>query len=80
MPSDTLIFHLTRLSHMATSCVGCGMCESACPSGLPVSSLFSLIGSQLQDMFDYVPGKDPEEEAPVSVFKEEELENTTGVH
>ncbi len=78
MPSDTLLFHLTRLSHMATSCVGCGMCDSACPSGLPVSSLFSLIGGELQRMFDYVPGRDPAEEAPVSVFKEEELETATG--
>ena len=80
MPSDTLIFHLTRLSHMGTSCVGCGMCDSACPSGLPVSSLFNLIGSELQEMFDYVPGRDPAEEPPVSVFKERELENTTGAH
>ncbi len=80
MPSDTLIFHLTRLSHMGTSCVGCGMCDSACPSGLPVSSLFSLIGRELQGMFDYVPGRDPGEEPPVSVFKEEELETTTERH
>ncbi len=80
MPSDTLIFHLTRLSHMGTSCIGCGMCDSACPSGLPVSSLFSMIGSELQEMFDYVPGRDPSEEAPVAVFKEEELESTTGTH
>ncbi len=80
MPSDTLMFHLTRLSHMATSCVGCGMCDSACPSGLPVSSLFSLIGGDLQEMFNYVPGRDPAEEAPVSVFKEDELETTTGTH
>ncbi|UCF08528.1 MAG: Coenzyme F420 hydrogenase/dehydrogenase, beta subunit C-terminal domain, partial [Thermoplasmata archaeon] len=29
MPRDTLLFHLTRLNHMSTSCVGCGMCEQA---------------------------------------------------
>ena len=80
MPGDTLMFHLTRLSHMATSCVGCGMCDSACPSGLPVSSLFSLVGKELQEMFDYVPGRDAAEEAPVSVFKEDELETTAGPH
>ena len=80
MPSDTLIFHLTRLSHMATSCVSCGMCDSACPSGLPVSALFNLIGDDVQEMFEYLPGRDPAEEAPVSVFKEDELEATTGAH
>ena len=77
MPSDTLIFHLTRLGHMATSCVGCGMCDSACPSGLPVSRLFNLLGKELQGMFEYVPGRDLGEEPPVSVFKEEELTDET---
>jgi formate dehydrogenase subunit beta len=80
MPVDTLMFHLTRLSHMATSCVGCGMCDSACPNGLPVSSLFSLVGGELQKMFEYVPGRDVKEEPPVSVFREQELEAVTGGH
>lgn len=80
VPTDTLMFHLTRMSHMATSCIGCGMCDSACPNGLPVSQLFSMMGEQLQQMFDYVPGRDPKEEPPVSVFKEKELEETAGEH
>jgi formate dehydrogenase subunit beta len=80
MPADTLMFHLTRLSHMATSCVSCGMCDTACPSGLPVSSLFSLVGGDLQKMFEYVPGRDASEEPPVAVFREKELEAVTGGH
>jgi formate dehydrogenase subunit beta len=76
MPSDTMIFHLTRMSHMATSCVNCGMCESACPNRIPVSTLFTSMGGDLQKMFEYVPGRDPEEEPPVSVFKEDELSET----
>ncbi len=80
MPTDTLIFHLTRMSHMATSCVSCGMCDSGCPSQLPVSRLFGLIGTELQKMFEYVPGMDPEAEPPVSTFKEEELKTESGSH
>ena len=78
LPSDTLIFHMTRMSHMGTSCVSCGMCESACPSDIPVSRLFSLIGGELQDMFEYKPGLDIADEPPVKVFKETELEAESG--
>lgn len=78
MPADTLVFHLTRMSHMGSSCVSCGMCESACPSDIPVSSLFTMIGGELQAMFDYAPGASPDDEPPVKVFKEDELHAESG--
>jgi formate dehydrogenase subunit beta len=73
MPTDTLIFHLIRMSHMVTSCVGCGLCDSACPSRLPVASLFRSVGDKIQKMFQYVPGRDVKETPPVATFKEDEL-------
>jgi formate dehydrogenase subunit beta len=73
LPTDTLLFHLTRLNHMATSCVGCGMCESACPSELPVALIFRAVGQETQAIFDYHPGQSLEEEVPVAVFREDEL-------
>ncbi|TEU15203.1 MAG: formate dehydrogenase, partial [Anaerolineales bacterium] len=73
LPTDTLLFHLTRLNHMATSCVGCGMCESACPSELPVALIFRAVGQETQAIFDYHPGRSLEEEVPVATFREEEL-------
>jgi formate dehydrogenase subunit beta len=73
MPTDTLIFQLTRLNHMVTSCVGCGMCESACPNDLPVATIFRAVGQKVQALFDYVPGRSLEEELPVATFREDEL-------
>lgn len=73
LPADTLLFHLTRLNHMATSCVGCGMCESACPSELPVALIFRAVGQETQAVFDYHPGRSLEEEVPVATFREDEL-------
>ncbi|MDH4136355.1 MAG: 4Fe-4S dicluster domain-containing protein, partial [Anaerolineae bacterium] len=73
LPTDTLLFHLTRLNHMATSCVGCGMCESACPSELPVALIFRAVGQETQAIFDYQPGRSLEEEVPVAAFREDEL-------
>jgi len=73
MPSDTLLFQLTRMNHMATSCVGCGMCESACPSDLPLALIFRSVGQTVQALFDYLPGRNVEEELPVATFREDEF-------
>jgi formate dehydrogenase subunit beta len=74
MPTDTFLFHLTRLNHMVTSCVGCGLCQEACPNDVPVFRIFRLVGSKVQPTFDYVPGRDVEEPLPLTAYKEEELE------
>jgi len=78
MPTDTLIFHLIRMSHMVTSCIGCGLCDSACPSRLPVATLFRSVGDKIQKMFNYVPGRDVNEVPPVATFKEDELKIESG--
>ena len=73
MLPDTLLFHLTRLNHMATSCVGCGMCTEVCPVEIPVGTVFRTVGEKVQAIFDYHPGQSLEEAAPVQEFREEEL-------
>ena len=78
MPTDTLLFHLIRLSHMVTSCIGCGLCDSACPNDLPVTTLFRAVGQKVQEMFDYTPGRSVDEEPPVATFREDELQAESG--
>jgi formate dehydrogenase (coenzyme F420) beta subunit len=74
MPTDTLLFHLTRMNHMVISCVACGQCTSACPNGIHVAKLFKTIGYKVQQLFGYQPGKDLKEEIPQSTFKEDEFQ------
>jgi len=74
MPTDTLLFHLTRMNHMATSCVGCGLCSDACPNDVPVFRLFRLVGAKTQETLGYVPGRSLDEELPLSTFREDEFQ------
>jgi formate dehydrogenase subunit beta len=73
MLSDTLLFQITRLNHMATSCVGCGLCTSVCPVDIPVATVFRALGARVQALFDYHPGRSLDEPAPVQEFREDEL-------
>ena len=73
MLPDTLLFHLTRLNHMVTSCVGCGLCTEACPVDIPVGTVFRAVGEKVQAIFDYHTGRSLEEAAPVKEFREDEL-------
>jgi formate dehydrogenase subunit beta len=72
MPTEILLYHLTRLNHIAASCIGCGMCESYCARGIPLSTLFQAVGDEVQKKLEYVPGRSVDEELPVATFKREE--------
>ncbi len=73
MPTEILLYHMTRLIHVAASCCGCGMCESACPRGIPLTTIFQTIGDGVQKELNYVPGRSLEEKIPLSTFSEIEV-------
>ncbi len=80
MPTDTMLYHITRLAHMSTACVGCGQCTNACPNDIPVMALFRTVAHRTQTAFDYQAGRTLEENPPLSEFKEEEFEEVVGLH
>jgi formate dehydrogenase (coenzyme F420) beta subunit len=73
MPTDTVFYHLTRLAHMSTACVGCGQCSNACPNNIPVMEIFRTIASHTQRAFKYEAGRSVDDELPLSVFREKEF-------
>ena len=79
MPANTVMFHLTRLNHMVISCIGCGMCDTACPNDIPVMSLFRTVGEKAQKMMKYEPGRSYDEAAPATTFQDNELLTESGM-
>ncbi|MFO8056800.1 MAG: 4Fe-4S binding protein [bacterium] len=78
VPSDTLLFHMTRMLHMSAMCVGCGQCSSACPNGIQLAELFRSVARKTQSRFEYLPGRSLDEPQPLSVFYENEFTDVTG--
>ncbi len=74
IPTDTSMFHLTRLAHMSHACVGCGHCSSVCPSNIPVADIFRTVAAQTQATFEYEPGRNVSETIPYLVFEEDSSE------
>jgi formate dehydrogenase subunit beta len=78
LPADTLFYHLTRMVHMSTLCVGCGQCSSACPNDVPIWELLSSVAERTQARFDYVPGRSLADGQPLAIFQPEEFIEVTG--
>lgn len=79
MPTDTVFYHLTRLAHIGTACVGCGQCSNACPNDIPLAELFITASAPVQEAFDYHPGRSLEENPPLAEFREKEFEEVVGI-
>ncbi len=73
MPPDKVLFHLTRMSHVASSCAACGQCEAACPSGIPLGRIYQKISAAAQAALGYTAGVSLEDELPLTTFREDEL-------
>lgn len=52
------LFHLTRLAHVADSCLNCGQCDSACPMDIPISRLYHMLHQDLCALFGHESGMD----------------------
>jgi formate dehydrogenase subunit beta len=78
MPTDTSFYHLTRITHIAAFCVGCGQCTSACPNDIDVMPIFRTSAAKAQARFDYEAGRSLDEPQPLSVFDNDELLEVTG--
>lgn len=78
MPTDTVFYHLTRLAHMSTACIGCGQCSNACPNNVPVMELFRTIAHHTQRAFNYAAGHSLKDEPPLATFREKEFSEVTG--
>jgi formate dehydrogenase subunit beta len=47
------------------SCAGCGMCEQSCPQHHPTAAIFAHIRRQLNQQWEYEPGKSIDEPLPI---------------
>lgn len=74
VPANQLLYHLTRVYHVCTTCVACGACEDACPKSIPLTRFYPVLAQKVQEIFEYVPGKDTKEPLPFTTYEDEELE------
>lgn len=70
--SDTMIFHLVRVLHVAGRCVDCGACERACPMGVDLRALAKKVEKEVRELYGYVAGMDVEELPPFATFREDD--------
>ena len=70
---DTIFYQLVRLFHVSTSCTACGQCADVCPANIPLWAISLKTGGAVQKAFNYLPGRDVDEELPLTAFKTEEF-------
>lgn len=71
-PSDTMMYQLGRMFHMAGRCVGCDACVRACPMGVDLRVFTRKLAKDAEEIFGHDVAKGPECEALLSTFSEKD--------
>jgi formate dehydrogenase subunit beta len=74
LPPENPTFHLSRAIHMIGRCIDCGLCEEACPSKIPVRTLYKKVNEIVKEYFDYRTGESSEGKSPLNLLGEAKLE------
>ena len=65
-------FHIMRAYHLAGRCVECHACDQACPMHIPLSLLNRRIAKEVEVLFGYSAGADPDTPPPLATFRKDE--------
>lgn len=66
IPPEIPVFHHTRAMHMVGRCIDCGLCEEACPSTIPLRTLYKKVNSIMEDNFDFKTGMQRGQRSPLN--------------
>jgi len=67
---ENWMYHTTRAMHLAGRCIGCGECERVCPVGIPITRLMREMARDVQELFGYEAGMDPEADPALGTYCE----------
>ena len=66
---DVLAYHIMRAFHVAGRCVDCGACSRACPMGIDLRLLNKKLQKDVQELYGYIPGLNPDEAPAMGSYK-----------
>lgn len=72
--SDTIIFHIVRVLHIAGRCVDCGACAAACPLNIDIRMLGKRVEKEVIKRFGFTAGLDFETQPAMAAFNENDKE------
>jgi ferredoxin len=70
--SDAMFFHLSRLTHLAGRCTGCGACARGCPVGVRLEVYYDRLRKDVKEVFGFEAGLDPRAEPPLTCFRQDD--------
>ncbi len=73
--SDTQVFQIMRIFHMAGRCVDCGSCVAVCPMGVDLRTFLKKLDKDAYELFGSRVGASLDDPPVLSTYREHECED-----